>query len=465
MGASGKWLKSLIPMKKITSSADLEKGSDGKGGKKKWKLWRSSSEGFNTNTSSSAYSSSPASSFAKGLKRVQDEYTSFSSFSNDDALTAAMATVARAQPKDFMLVKKEWAAIRIQTAFRGLLARRALRALRAVVRIQAIFRGRQVRKQAVVTLRCMQALVRVQARVRARTSQGQAAVHQQMLDDAYRQQADPTKQAEQGWCQSPGTVDEVRTKLQIRKAGAIKRERAIAYSLCKKQACASPGRKVTNGKPTMVPKHKSGEDYSTLGWSWLDRWMAAKPWESRLMEESKISPPFLSRKSADNIYSCYTSKQSDSSVRVRKNNISTRVSAKPTPSMMAYHHHQQQQQHHGTNGSSSGQSSETLSLLSTSSTPTKTLVEEEESSSERKPSYMSLTESTKAKQQQYKAWSRHSCNSRNQLMSEMEEEDQYCMRSMPLANVVTRNSVGAGSNTPVMISPGRRHGEIRARRH
>ncbi|CAN1785734.1 Protein IQ-DOMAIN 8, partial [Linum perenne] len=426
-----------------------EKGSDGKGGKKKWKLWRSSSEGFNTNTSSSAYSSSPASSFAKGLKR-------------DDALTAAMATVARAQPKDFMLVKKEWAAIRIQTAFRGLLARRALRALRAVVRIQAIFRGRQVRKQAVVTLRCMQALVRVQARVRARTSQGQAAVHQQMLDDAYRQQADPTKQAEQGWCQSPGTVDEVRTKLQIRKAGAIKRERAIAYSLCKKQvkACASPGRKVTNGKPTMVPKHKSGEDYSTLGWSWLDRWMAAKPWESRLMEESSNTTD-----SADNIYSCYTSKQSDSSVRVRKNNISTRVSAKPTPSMMAYHHHQQQQQHHGTNGSSSGQSSETLSLLSTSSTPTKTLVEEEESSSERKPSYMSLTESTKAKQQQYKAWSRHSCNSRNQLMSEMEEEDQYCMRSMPLANVVTRNSVGAGSNTPVMISPGRRHGEIRARRH
>ena len=76
-------------------------------------------------------------------------------------------------------------------------ARRALRALRAVVRIQAIFRGRQVRKQAAVTLRCMQALVRVQARVRARCArmspEEQAA---QKLLDEHRYQMDPIKEAE-----------------------------------------------------------------------------------------------------------------------------------------------------------------------------------------------------------------------------------------------------------------------------
>uniref|UniRef100_A0ACD5VVB2 Uncharacterized protein n=1 Tax=Avena sativa TaxID=4498 RepID=A0ACD5VVB2_AVESA len=66
------------------------------------------------------------------------------------------------------------AAVKIQTAFRGLLAKKALRALKALVKLQALVRGYLVRKQAAATLQSMQALVRAQASIRAARSRAAA---------------------------------------------------------------------------------------------------------------------------------------------------------------------------------------------------------------------------------------------------------------------------------------------------
>ncbi|KAI6690163.1 hypothetical protein NL676_026991 [Syzygium grande] len=284
MGASGgKWLKSLLPHRKSPPSSDQEKVVEK--GKKKWRLWRSSSEGIGVMAK-----------VLKGSHMAASEPSDSSHALDGAALAAAMATLLRAPPKNFVVIKQEWAAIRIQTAFRAFLARRALRALRAVVRIQAIFRGRQVRKQAAITLRCMQALVRAQARVRAQSvrtsSEGQDV---QNLFGEHSDQADPSKQAEQRWCASPGTLQEVRAKLQMRQEGIIKRERAMAYSIYQQQSRSSASPNSRKYKSTQSLGHS---DKSSSGWSWLDRWMAAKPWENR----------------------------------VRRNNMTTKVCAKPPSS-------------------------------------------------------------------------------------------------------------------------------------
>ncbi|KAL2935074.1 Protein IQ-DOMAIN 31 [Bienertia sinuspersici] len=60
----------------------------------------------------------------------------------------------------------EEAATKTQAAFRGYLARRAFKALKGIIRLQALIRGHLVRRQAVSTLHCIIGIVKLQALVR-----------------------------------------------------------------------------------------------------------------------------------------------------------------------------------------------------------------------------------------------------------------------------------------------------------
>lgn len=80
---------------------------------------------------------------------------------------------------------------------------------------------------------------------------------------------------------------------------------------------------------------------NSLGWSWLERWMSAKPWENRLMNKVEYDPlevtPPPKAYINDNIKASISKSSEPCSLKIRKNNITTRISAKPSITEQSTH--------------------------------------------------------------------------------------------------------------------------------
>ncbi|CAO2841839.1 unnamed protein product [Amaranthus hypochondriacus] len=203
MGKATKWLKGIFGIKNQNKdtqkypnyeSGDRKRASFGHSGRDSGR--KKSGLGNNPTTAPPNISHSEAAwlkSYYEDSEKEQSKHAiavaAATAAAADAAVAAAQAAVAvvrlTSQGRGTMFTGSgggvvagadKWAAVKIQTTFRRYLARKALRALKGLVKIQALVRGYLVRKQATATLHGMQALIRAQATVKSKRAQAQARV-------------------------------------------------------------------------------------------------------------------------------------------------------------------------------------------------------------------------------------------------------------------------------------------------
>ncbi|XP_019185020.1 PREDICTED: protein IQ-DOMAIN 1-like isoform X2 [Ipomoea nil] len=182
--------------------------------------------------------------------------------------------------------RQHFAATVIQTAFRGYLARRALVALKGIVKLQALIRGQNVRKQAKMTLKCMQALLRVQARVREQrarlshdgggrksmfaeptTNFWESNKYLSDIRDRKSMSRDGSSIADD-WRDCPRTLEELEAMLQARKEASIIRERSLVHAFSQQEWSSEMELVEEEGEEKEVEERTN----------WLEEWMSSKQW-------------------------------------------------------------------------------------------------------------------------------------------------------------------------------------------
>ncbi|KAF7840315.1 protein IQ-DOMAIN 1-like [Senna tora] len=170
------------------------------------------------------------------------------------------------------------AATRIQTAFRAYKARKSLHRLKGFAKLKILTEGYSVKKQASTTLTYLHSWSKIQGEIRVRRMcmVKEDRIRQKKLESQQKLEA-KLHDLEVDWCSGPETMEEILARIYHREEAAVKRERAMAYAFSHQwRANSSESQGLGNYELNKA----------NWGWSWKERWVAARPWESRVANMS-----------------------------------------------------------------------------------------------------------------------------------------------------------------------------------
>lgn len=161
-------------------------------------------------------------------------------------------------------------ATKIQAFYRGFTARKNFRAIRGLVRLQAVMKGQNVKRQTSNALRCMQMLVRVQNQIQSRRIQ---MLENQVLQRQalYKNDQDLENsfgkwmsENQEEWDDSTLTKEEIEARMKRKFDAIVRRERAMAYAYSHQVLKSTP----RTGNGALADFRSGGYPY---WWNWLEQ--------------------------------------------------------------------------------------------------------------------------------------------------------------------------------------------------
>ncbi|CAH9135907.1 unnamed protein product [Cuscuta epithymum] len=157
-------------------------------------------------------------------------------------------------------------------------ARRALRGLKGLVRLKTMLHGQCVKRQIASTLKCLQTIARVQSEVRSTRlrmwEEEEHALQRQLQQKWHANEIEKLRvvHCSEYWDVSAQSKEQIEAKLQNKHDATKRRERALAYAYAHQTLRNSPR---SMNQTIMDPNNPH------WGWSLFERWMAARPQESK----------------------------------------------------------------------------------------------------------------------------------------------------------------------------------------